>query len=99
VPLTQFHVGRKIRVNWVSPEPVWTPLNVADTEPEKVAHHGAETPLKRPAQPEAVECELRQGGKARTALGLGRSGLVLGDLPQLAAPDFFESVKRHHLHK
>lgn len=42
-----------IRVNCVSPGPVWTPLNVADKK-EKVAKHGADTLMKRPAQPEEV---------------------------------------------
>lgn len=52
--LAQNLAERKIRVNCVSPGPVWTPLNVADKEPEEVAKHGADTPLKRPAQPEEV---------------------------------------------
>jgi len=52
--LAQNLIERRIRVNCVSPGPVWTPLNVADKEPEKVAQHGAKTPLKRPAQPEEV---------------------------------------------
>jgi NAD(P)-dependent dehydrogenase (short-subunit alcohol dehydrogenase family) len=33
---------------------VWTPLNVADKEREKVAEHGQETAMERPAQPEEV---------------------------------------------
>lgn len=52
--LAQQLVERKIRVNCVSPGPIWTPLNVADKEPEKVAEHGADTPMKRPGQPEEV---------------------------------------------
>lgn len=43
-----------IRVNCVSPGPVWTPLNVADKEPQDVAKHGGDTPMKRPAQPEEI---------------------------------------------
>ncbi|HEX6127331.1 MAG TPA: SDR family oxidoreductase [Pyrinomonadaceae bacterium] len=52
--LAQSLVEKKIRVNCVSPGPVWTPLNVADKEPEDVAQHGADTPMKRPAQPEEI---------------------------------------------
>jgi NAD(P)-dependent dehydrogenase (short-subunit alcohol dehydrogenase family) len=52
--LAQNLIEKGIRVNCVSPGPVWTPLNVADKEAEKVAEHGADTPLKRPAQPEEV---------------------------------------------
>jgi NAD(P)-dependent dehydrogenase (short-subunit alcohol dehydrogenase family) len=52
--LAQSLAERKIRVNCVSPGPVWTPLNVADKEPEEVAKHGADTPMKRPGQPEEI---------------------------------------------
>lgn len=52
--LAQNLAERKIRVNCVSPGPIWTPLNVADKEPEEVAKHGADTPFKRPGQPEEV---------------------------------------------
>ena len=52
--LAQNLVEKGIRVNCVSPGPVWTPLNVADKEAEKVSEHGADTPLKRPAQPEEI---------------------------------------------
>jgi NAD(P)-dependent dehydrogenase (short-subunit alcohol dehydrogenase family) len=47
-------VGRGIRVNAVSPGPVWTPLNPADKEADKVAEFGSHTPMKRPAQPEEI---------------------------------------------
>ena len=52
--LAQNLAEKKIRVNAVAPGPVWTPLNVADKEPEEVAKHGADTPFKRPAQPEEI---------------------------------------------
>jgi NAD(P)-dependent dehydrogenase (short-subunit alcohol dehydrogenase family) len=52
--LAQNLVERGIRVNCVSPGPVWTPLNPSDKEPEDVAHFGEDTPMKRPAQPEEI---------------------------------------------
>lgn len=52
--LAQSLVEKGIRVNCVSPGPVWTPLNVADKSAKEVAKHGADTPMKRPAQPEEV---------------------------------------------
>lgn len=52
--LAQSLVDRQIRVNCVSPGPVWTPLNVADKEASEVAKHGGDVPMKRPAQPEEV---------------------------------------------
>ncbi|HEX6279997.1 MAG TPA: SDR family oxidoreductase [Pyrinomonadaceae bacterium] len=52
--LAQNLVDKGIRVNCVSPGPVWTPLNVADKDLKGVAQHGADTPMKRPAQPEEI---------------------------------------------
>jgi NAD(P)-dependent dehydrogenase (short-subunit alcohol dehydrogenase family) len=52
--LAQNLVEKGIRVNCVAPGPVWTPLNPADVEAEKVAEFGAKVPMKRPAQPEEV---------------------------------------------
>jgi NAD(P)-dependent dehydrogenase (short-subunit alcohol dehydrogenase family) len=53
--LAQNLVEKGIRVNCVAPGPVWTPLNPADNKtPAEVAKFGAETPMKRPAQPEEV---------------------------------------------
>jgi NAD(P)-dependent dehydrogenase (short-subunit alcohol dehydrogenase family) len=52
--LAQNLVERGIRVNCVSPGPVWTPLNIADKDAAGAARHGADTPMQRPAQPEEV---------------------------------------------
>ena len=52
--LAQNLVKRRIRVNCVAPGPVWTPLNVADKPARKAAKHGAEAPMKRPAQPDEI---------------------------------------------
>jgi NAD(P)-dependent dehydrogenase (short-subunit alcohol dehydrogenase family) len=43
-----------IRVNAIAPGPVWTPLNPADQPPEKIADFGADTDMRRPAQPEEL---------------------------------------------
>lgn len=45
---------RGIRVNVVAPGPVWTPLNPADQEADKVTQFGSKTVMKRPAQPEEI---------------------------------------------
>ncbi len=45
---------RGIRVNAVAPGPVWTPLNPSDQEADKIEQFGADTVMKRPAQPEEI---------------------------------------------
>jgi NAD(P)-dependent dehydrogenase (short-subunit alcohol dehydrogenase family) len=45
---------RGIRVNAVAPGPVWTPLNPADKQARDVSKFGADTVMKRPAQPEEI---------------------------------------------
>lgn len=45
---------RGIRVNVVAPGPVWTPLNPADRSAEDITQFGAQTVMKRPAQPEEI---------------------------------------------
>jgi NAD(P)-dependent dehydrogenase (short-subunit alcohol dehydrogenase family) len=52
--LAQSLVEKKIRVNCISPGPIWTPLNVADKKAPDAAKHGKETPMERPGQPEEV---------------------------------------------
>jgi NAD(P)-dependent dehydrogenase (short-subunit alcohol dehydrogenase family) len=47
-------VPRGIRVNAVAPGPVWTPLNPSDKQAKDVRKFGADTPMKRPAQPEEM---------------------------------------------
>lgn len=52
--LAQNLVEKGIRVNCVAPGPVWTPLNPSDKPAKEVAQFGADTPMKRPAQPEEI---------------------------------------------
>jgi NAD(P)-dependent dehydrogenase (short-subunit alcohol dehydrogenase family) len=52
--LSMHLVERGIRVNVVAPGPVWTPLNPADRKADLVSKFGADTPMKRPAQPEEI---------------------------------------------
>jgi NAD(P)-dependent dehydrogenase (short-subunit alcohol dehydrogenase family) len=52
--LAQNLVPRKIRVNCVSPGPIWTVLQPVSKPAEEVAEHGVDSPMKRPGQPEEV---------------------------------------------
>lgn len=52
--LAQNLIDRGVRVNCVAPGPIWTPLQPVSKPADKVAEHGAKTPLGRPGQPEEV---------------------------------------------
>jgi NAD(P)-dependent dehydrogenase (short-subunit alcohol dehydrogenase family) len=52
--LSQALIEKGIRVNGVAPGPIWTPLIPATFEPERVASHGSNAPMKRAGQPEEV---------------------------------------------
>ena len=57
--LAQQLTERGIRVNGVAPGPIWTPLIPASFDEDRVAHHGASTPMGRPGQPnEVAPCHL-----------------------------------------
>lgn len=47
-------IPKGIRVNAVAPGPVWTPLNPADKQAPDVSQFGAQSKMKRPAQPEEI---------------------------------------------
>jgi NAD(P)-dependent dehydrogenase (short-subunit alcohol dehydrogenase family) len=47
-------VEKGIRVNGVAPGPIWTPLIPATFDADHVASFGAQTPMKRPGQPNEV---------------------------------------------
>ena len=47
-------IERGIRVNAVAPGPVWTPLNPADQNADKVSTFGQSSGMHRPAQPEEL---------------------------------------------
>lgn len=49
--LAELLIEQGIRVNAVAPGPVWTPLIPSTMPREKVQKFGANSPLKRPAQP------------------------------------------------
>jgi NAD(P)-dependent dehydrogenase (short-subunit alcohol dehydrogenase family) len=57
--LAQKLAEKKIRVNGVAPGPIWTPLIPSTFDADKVKSFGANTPMKRPGQPnEVAPCYL-----------------------------------------
>jgi NAD(P)-dependent dehydrogenase (short-subunit alcohol dehydrogenase family) len=52
--LAQSLVKKGIRVNGVAPGPIWTPLIPSTFDEDKVKSFGADTPMKRPGQPNEV---------------------------------------------
>lgn len=52
--LSQNLLEKKIRVNAVSPGPIWTPLIPSNYTAKEVANLGTEVPMKRPGQPSEV---------------------------------------------
>ena len=57
--LAQKLADQKIRVNGVAPGPIWTPLIPSTFDADKVKSFGANTPMKRPGQPnEVAPCYL-----------------------------------------
>jgi NAD(P)-dependent dehydrogenase (short-subunit alcohol dehydrogenase family) len=52
--LSKSLADKGVRVNAVAPGPIWTPLIPSTFPPEKVEKFGADTPMKRPGQPEEV---------------------------------------------
>jgi NAD(P)-dependent dehydrogenase (short-subunit alcohol dehydrogenase family) len=52
--LSQNLIEKGIRVNGVAPGPIWTPLIPSTFPADKVEKFGADTPMKRPGEPEEV---------------------------------------------
>jgi NAD(P)-dependent dehydrogenase (short-subunit alcohol dehydrogenase family) len=74
--LSELLIEKGIRVNAVAPGPVWTPLIPATMPQEKVQQFGANSAMKRPAQP----AEL---APAYVFLACGESSYITGSVMDL----------------
>ena len=72
---------RGIRVNVVAPGPVWTPLNPADKDAEATSQFGAQTVMKRPAQPEEIAPAYVFLASAESSYVAGETLNVNGGMP------------------
>jgi NAD(P)-dependent dehydrogenase (short-subunit alcohol dehydrogenase family) len=69
---------RGIRVNCVSPGPVWTPLNPAERSREEVEQFGGSEPFGRPAQPEEIAPAYVYFGSSDSSYVTGEVLTLLG---------------------
>jgi len=81
--LAQMLAGRGIRVNAVAPGPVWTPLIPSSMSPEKVARFGADTPMKRPAQPVELAAAYVMLAEPMASYVSGATIAVTGGAPMI----------------
>lgn len=77
-------VGRGIRVNGVSPGPIWTPLIPASFPPDSIPEFGRGTPMGRAGQPAEV-------GPAFVFLASIDASYMTGQMVHLSGGDFLSS--------
>jgi NAD(P)-dependent dehydrogenase (short-subunit alcohol dehydrogenase family) len=89
-------VDRGIRVNAIAPGPVWTPLNPADRPADKVKNFGADTPMKRAAQPEEIALAfVFMAARAARATSPEKFCRSLAATAAAEAPRHWESKRRN----
>ncbi|WP_137153265.1 SDR family oxidoreductase [Devosia sp. FKR38] len=81
--LAQLLADKGIRVNCVAPGPVWTPLIPASMAGSKVAKFGADTPMKRPAQPVELASAYVMLAEPMSSYTTGATIAVTGGRPML----------------
>ncbi len=81
--LAQMLAERGIRVNCVAPGPVWTPLIPGSLSPEKVAHFGENSPMKRPAQPAELASAYVMLAEPASSYVSGATIAVTGGRPMI----------------